>query len=108
MSQNLFVKYEVVLRDGGGGYWLTVDPQHPSFPDEFLVSRNDLDRRAVEVLGTLRNSTCRDESTAANTNTEPTALYFASRQPWANNDYVEPTEEREPSFFDAHLLTDRR
>lgn len=108
MSQKRVVKHTVVLRDAGGGYWLTVDPQHPSFPDEFVFSRNDLYRRAVEVLGTLRHSACRDESTAANTNTKPTALYFASRQPWANNEYVEPTHEREPSFFDAHLLTDRR
>lgn len=106
MPSKLTVKREIVLRDGGGGYWLTVDPPHPSYPDEFILSRNDLYPRALSVMTELKCSRCRDETTANLANADATSRFFASRQPWANNEYVPDTDVQEPSFYDAKLLAE--
>lgn len=104
MSLDRSVQYEVVLRDGGGGYWLTIEPHHPTFADEYILSRIDLHARAIAVLVTLGRAVVRDETTDDGSNVEETARYFASREPWANNIYVAPTAVDEPSFFDAYLM----
>ena len=104
MERNMTSKRALVLRDGFMGYWLTIDPPHPKYEDEFLVDRPQLYQRAVEVMGGLGRAVCRDETTADLSNSDATNAFFASRQPWANNDYRPTKIEPEPSFFDAKLL----
>lgn len=106
MGRKRNVCYEVVLRDGGGGYWLTIEPQHRTFSDEFLLSKSELHSRAVAVVSSLGTVVLRDETTEDGSGAERTGRYFAARAPWANNDYAPPITDDEPTLFDARLMPD--
>lgn len=113
MAANRIVQREIVLRDGGSGYWITVDPQDPRFPDKFVPSRVSLYQQALLMVLANRRWTVRDETSIGLVNFDGTAKHFASRQPWANNDYAPPSTVvtalsplTEPTFYDAKLLSE--